>query len=612
MTVSAGRVSAPCLIVGDDEPFFFAKDQQSGAPMWQPQQMPTQEGDPTKPRRKRWNDWSRGIGDSRGAFNGAVEHCENAFLGLIGRALPAHKINTVTLGHSAPICAIEEVTAPANRILCGGGTKISEINPSTYAVAATQTFGAGSVMSMQLFIDQVAIALGDSTQFYRRTAAGAYSVSTTTTDGSGDYRYARAFGLSGSDLVRGYGYKWSKCSAADFYGTNGNWTADYTIGDPTGKIEQVFCHNRWDYVLKDEGLYSFDKDTSQESNLLTDLKAFKSAENRAYAEWYDHVLVCTYAGLYRYIQQGAARPTGTEELEMNEGPLLNVYPTAVAAFGKWAYVALYKASSNTTYIAMMRRAREGDATLGAPLTITSIIDSFTGYCRVMRICTLSGSPELWYGRDVDVSYISLSRDGRPVTYRDSGTTKVWLSPTDLGSPMTVKYFRAVEVKGRNASAARTIQFKAAMDEGSLANVGSTITAFTNGFARRFWTRDSSDSGRVMQMYFEMVSNSTSTAPEVRDIILDYEERPEMVAGGVATLRFRDFDSEGDYSSRETAKQARERLESYLDGKPVNITDQYGDTWIGALSLYQGQTSWQYAGEMPQDMVQVAIRRLDYS
>lgn len=610
MSVPTTREAAFAVMI-NNEPFFLAKDER-GAPQWHPRQVATQEGDPTRPRRFRWNDWSRGLGDSRGAFRGSVEHCEGAFLGLVGRILPGPQISTIETNHDGVVQCFEEVTLPANRILAGGGTKVVEINPTTHAVAATQTMPGGTVMSMQLFHSQVAIALGDSQQFYRRLADGTYAVSTTTSDSNGDYRYARAFGLKGSSLVRGWGYKWSVCDSADFYAANGNWSADYPIGDPNGKINQVFSHNRWDYVLKDEGLFSFDQDTSEEANLLTDFEVFRSSENRWVTRWHDQLLVCSLAGLYRYLQQGAARPVGAEELELNEGVLQNTFPTAASTFGRWAYVAHYRPSTNTTYLVMHRKAREGDATFGSPVTAVCVIDSFTGRCNAMHLTSMGvNGPEMYYARDTDVSWFELTRDGRPAKYRTSGTIQCDFAPNDLGNPMTIKYARGFEFVGRNASATKTIQWACAFDDGGFNNVGAPVTSL-NTFAQRFFVPGVNDSGRVVQPRLTLTNDSETTPPEIRDVVLNYEERPFMTDGALAVFRLRDSDAEGDYSSRLTAKQMREALLAAMDDGYVDVVDPYGNSYKAGLSMFEGEPGYTYEGQEPQESVRVLVRRLDYS
>ncbi len=588
------------------KPYFLAKDER-GKPFYQPRPMQTQEGDPTVPRRFRWADWSRGMGDSRGVFKGAIESATGAYLGTTGRILPGPKINTIATGHDLAVQAIVEVTAPAARLISFGGRYAKEID-SSWAVAATQDFGGGtSAVSAQLFVDQVAIALGDATQFYRRNASGAYSASTVTSDGFGDYRYARAFGLSPEgDLVRGRANKWSKCSAADFYGTNGNWSAEVAVGDQSGNINAVGQFERWDYVLKDEGLYSFDSTTSKESNVLPDLAAFKSSQNRRFFPWYNRLFLCTFAGLYRYVQQGGARTVGIEEAEVNEGILTNAYPTAGVAFGKWAFVAYY--DGTTTYICMLRNAREGDASWGSPFTLVSVIDSFTGNCYAMTTTNIAGYPAVVYGRDTSLGWFKISRMGRPVDYADSGNVVVTFSPTDLGAPMTVKYARWLEIVGRNASASRTVQLAASWDGGAFNNVGSALTAFTSTFARAAWTLGSNDSGRVLQAKATLACNSTTTAPEVRDIILHYEERPVMVPGALMVLQFRDDEAGG---QRASAYEQRQAVEALLDGQPRAFVDPYGEAFTAAFGEAKGGIDYQWQGRMPQDSMALTVRSVDY-
>lgn len=599
MSGAATRETAKVFYI-EDEPLFIRENQQ-GAPMWTIQQLVTQEGDPTVPRRRRINDWSRGLGDSRGAFRGSVEYAENAYLGAMGRILPGPEIGIIETNHAADVTDIIAVTVPADRILSCGGTTVCEINPSTKAVASTNTL-SGTLLSMCLFDEQVAIAAGDSTDYYVRAAAGTYSQNSIS-------KKARCFGLVNGDLARGYDNTRSLCSATNITSVN-NWSTELSIGDLSGMVNQIFSHNRWEYVLKDEGLYSFDDDTSEESNLLTDLETFKSSSNRWVFKWYDHVYVCTEAGLYRYIQQGAARTVGIEEAELNESEIGDVYPTAGVAFGRVIYVAF--TDGTTTWIMQGRRTREGDASFGSPITFTSVIYKFTGLCKAMRQSGLGGTATVYFGKGGDVGYFGVTRTGKPKTYRDDGTVTVWMPPTDFESPFTVKFFRGVEVVGRNASAARTIQFKAKMDGGSANNVGSTITAFTSTFAERFWTAASNDEGRVMQLGVEMVCDSAATVPEIRDIVINYEERPVMVPGAVVGLRLRDFDHEGDASSRYTALGQREWLEGLLDGGPVTVRDPWGRQFTARISHYEGEIAYQRRGDEPMPDLVIAIRELEYS
>lgn len=603
----------PGMVVDINGTPYFLMRSDRGAPEYHDRQVQTQEGDPTAPRRYRWSDWSRGMGDSRGVFRGAVESATNAFLGMLGRILPGPKINTIATAHGATITSIVEVTAPATRIISFGGRYAKEVNPATQAVTATQDFGVGTAVSgtCQLFIDQVAIPLGAATQFYRRLANGTYAPSTTTAGAGGDYRYASCFGLSAEgDLVRGRGATWSKCSAADFYATNGNWTTEYTIGDASGNVNEVGSFERWDYALKDEGLYSFDSAQSKESNVLPDLRAFRSRENRRWFPWYNRLFLCTFAGLYRYVQNGGARTVGMEEAELNEGILTDAYPTAGVAFGKWAYVAFYDGA--TTYICMVRNTRDGDANFGSPFTIVSTIDSFTGRCDAMLISSAPASPTCYYGREGDLAYFELTRTGRPKNYRDSGSTVVTFAPTDLGSPMTVKYARGVEVIGRNASAVRTITFEIGWDGGALNTIGSAIQSFTASFASKFLTAGANDSGRVAQLRATMVNNSTTTPPEVRDVILNFEERPVMTDGAVFVLRLNDQDHEGEVSTHLSAVEQLANILALTDGAPVNFTDPYGETYKAAFSAFQGDiASWQ-KDRAPQNAVALSMRRLDYA
>lgn len=600
MSVETNRLPAGVVIIGN-EAFLIAADER-GVPMWEPTRMPTQEGDPTVPRRKRWNDWSRGLGDSRGMFEGSVEYAENAYLGASGRILPGPKITTITTGLGADCVSIIEVDAPASRILAGGGAKVVAINAASDAVTLEHTAGAGSVLSLCRFDDQVAVALGDATDYAVRSNTGTYSTNSIG-------KKARCFGLVNGDLARGYGNKRSLCSAANITSVD-NWSAELQIGKAEGNINQIFSHNRWEYVYKDEGLYSFDEDTSEEANLLTDLEGFPSSDNRAYFRWYDHVYLCTTSGLYRYIQQGAARTVGIEELEINESELANVRPSAGVAFGRIIIVAFTDGTS--TWICMGRRAKEGDASFGSPVTFLSVIEKFTGLCKAMLFSAKSGSPRVYYAAGADLHYFTVTRDGRPATYRDSGSVTVWFPPTDFDSPATMKNFRGLEVIGRNAHANRAIQMKAKVDGGASANVGSAITAFTATYAEAFWTLASGDTGRVLQVGLTMACNDTATAPEVRDVFVNFEERPIMVPAWNLGLLFRDFFNQGEVSSRLSAEEQRDAIEDLLEAAPVTVIDPAGRSFTGRLVRATGKVGFQYRGEQPQCDMVIGVRELEYA
>jgi hypothetical protein len=591
-------------------PFFLMKNQQ-GVPDWHPRQTATQEGDPTTPARTPYADWSRGLGDSRGAFKGSVEFCTNAFLGRAGRILPGHKITEIATGHNAAVTAILEVTAPASRIISFGGQYGKEIDPSTQLVTATKDFGGGAtVTDAMLWGTRVAIAMGASVDFQTRDSAGTYAANTIS-------RKATCFGLgTNGDLVKGLGATWSRCSVANFYGVD-NWGAELSIGDPSYNVRRVGSQGRWDIILKDEGFYSFEDTQSDEINMLGDLRQFHSSENQGWFQWYDRVMLCTRAGLYRVIQNGPARTVGTEELPFNESVLAGCWPTAGVGFGRYAYVAFY--NGTTTYLCMMRNALNGDANNGSPFTIDSIIDSFTGDCRAMLLSSASGALCLYYGAkngaNYTVRWCKVSTDGTPVDYRDSGTSVVDWAPSDLGSPLTVKYFRSLEVIARNPA----YQFAAKVDGGSWNNVGAAVNAVSATFGQAFWTLASNDHGRVLQLRSTASLSSPSAPPEIRNLIVSYDERPVMVEGAMFTLGFEDNASDGHIENRMTAYDQRQFIQNLLDGAPFTFEDAYGQEYTAAMNewhsyrntgsdpLYQTQSS-----QSMTDQILLVVRRLDYA
>jgi hypothetical protein len=153
---------------------------------------------------------------------------------------------------------------------------------------------------------------------------------------------------------------------------------------------------------------------------------------------------------------------------------------------------------------------------------------------------------------------------------------------------------------------------AAGDGGAYNNVDSALTSLSASFARASWALGSNDSGRVPQLKATLGLDSASTPPEVRDVVLNYEERPVMVPGAVMLLRFVDGDREGPVSPRKSALERRQALEALLDGAPVSFTDPYGSSYTAALAEYQGDITGQSRGLMPEDVVAVTVRSLEYA
>ena len=211
-----------------------------------------------------------------------------------------------------------------------------------------------------------------------------------------------------------------------------------------------------------------------------------------------------------------------------------------------------------------------------------------------------------------MAYIKLTRDGRPSEYDTSATTRVLMSPTDFGSPMTVKYFKGIEGTFRNLAAGRAVTLKAKMDDGSENTVGSSITSATLRRASTYWTLGANDTGRTIQLIAEMSNDSASSPPEIRELFIEYEERPEMVGGFEAVLLFRDSEATDNVRTRMTAIEQRQAIEAILDGSPVTIVDPEGTSFTGAVFSVEGETNYQYDGNLPQQSLRIGVRALSYA
>lgn len=594
------------IVVIDEEPFAIMRDGENT--LWRDVAAPIEQGDPKQPKIAAISDWSRGQGDSHGAVPGAVERAINAYLGHAGRILPGPAVTTVATPLNGDIRGIVDVGAGSSRrLVIGGGRYAIELD-SALLVTATQDFGAGkSVTSMQAIKGELAVALGDGVRFWRRDAAGVWSECTTGSDSAGDYRYADCFGITADGhLARGRGPYWSK-SLNDNWSTGaGSWSAENQIGDSARRILGVFDFQRWDYVLKEDGLYAFDDSTIDMVNELPDMRGYPVTEASSFA-WYNRLFLCTPAGLYRYVQLGGARTVGLEDNRLNLTFDRDAYPTAGTAYGTWAYIAYYSPSSNTTRIHMVRLATDGDATM-SPFTFVSAVDEFTGRCRAMAISDITGTPVVYYGAGSSLRYFQLSRNGLPVAFRTSGQTIVQqVVPSE--ARMTKRYLRSIKVEVENAGAGSYLDISWSWDGVSWNAMSPSIT--TNGISQRFVVPGSNDSGYTLWVRYALTNASASLPIAVKGIEIAMEERPATARAAIATLRLRDYLVEGKVASRLTAYEQLEFLRQRFALGSCTIVDPYGASWRAAITEIQGEGALAMMGKAAQPMVTIFLRELQY-
>ncbi len=122
-----------------------------------------------------------------------------------------------------------------------------------------------------------------------------------------------------------------------------------------------------------------------------------------------------------------------------------------------------------------------------------------------------------------------------------------------------------------------------------------------------------DTGRTMQLVFTMTNGSGGTSPaEIREIKVNYDERPTLTPAYQATIRAVDYVDFGGGASRATGKATRAALLALAGGDVVTIVDPWGDSFTGRITIAQAIVNQQFAEANPMEDVTVQIRRLDYS
>jgi hypothetical protein len=564
------------VVVVDGTPFFLAKDQ-NGLAEWEERWEPDREGDPAKPFRAPILTWHKGMGDSRGARPGAVHWSSNVYLGHEQVMLPGPQVLTITTALTSPIKALVDVGSGASRRLIAlGGRYASEIN-SSLSVATTFDFGSGWDVKQAIeYNGEVVIAMGDGVRWWRRNSSATYEQNNYGSTPPNEYRYADCFGITDDGwLARGRAHYWSKTINSNYFGGTGNWSAENPIGSPNRKILGVFAYNRWDYVLKQDGLYAFDPDIGQMVNELGDMAAYPATEANFF-RWFNRLMLCLPSGLHRYVQSSASRNVGLEEVRLTTTLIPNAYPTAGAAYGGWAYVAYYDPDAAKTYITMFRQAEDGDSTT-APFTPVCNIDEFNGRCNAMLMSDITGDPRLYYARGTDVSHVRLSRNGLPRYYRN-GTGNVTFRPPDR-APHTRKRLTAIEIMTEGASATNTVTIEHSWD-GSTWTADGTVTA--SGLTEL--AVSSNQEGYTLWLRITLNNQSATSPVSVTSIICQGHELPGARYVASAAFRLRDYDHEGPVQTRMTAQEQLEFLRARVGSSPVTVVTPYGEQRTLVMSV----------------------------
>lgn len=346
--------------------------------------------------------------------------------------------------------------------------------------------------------------------------------------------------------------------------------AQYIVGDSGQAINSMIEWGRWLYSGKPEGIFSGDGDGNQ-WNQTPDLLSSSNNCLRL-GSWRGAIIAPTITDLVRLttIPEGI----GPEELDNNVSSVRAGYVRAVAAAGRWLYIA-YKVPSGSTYILVGRR-RRGDDPPGGPMVWHGFTDIGSTYTvEDMRVIQGTTTPTLWLAMSAGLAtarvvYFILAADGSPdptsSAWRFTTGGFLYLPKVDLNSPSTTKRGHMVELEITGDTAANiTVYPYANWDGGGWNALGSAIES--NGRARAFWTAGSNDEGRECQVRISLASNDSTKSPEVRKVSLSLIELPRYEPAYEAVVCLYDQSDR-----KRTVEKQLSDLEALVSAGVYNCTD----------------------------------------
>jgi hypothetical protein len=259
----------------------------------------------------------------------------------------------------------------------------------------------------------------------------------------------------------------------------------------------------------------------------------------------------------------------------------------LAPAGEYVFT-IYNDQGTGGFVVFARERAEDDPLGWGPMiwhvldTPASDDDDFHGIF-ITRLSEFGASdirPCLWIANGNRVDYFWLETDGSPIqragdiTLAPSGN--ITSGDIDGDMPQVSKQLRMISGWVENfAGSGHSLQFLAALDGASYATVAAAITA--DGYFERFWTQDSSDVARVIniQMNWTGSDNLTSqNGPYARDVVVHLVALPDTTREWTFL-----FDVEDEQSK--TAKKIRSELEGYVgDLKKYTLPDK--DTFNGVM------------------------------
>lgn len=435
-----------------------------------------------------------------------------------------------SLAAAATITHIKEM---AGYLFLGRGGFVTQVDPSSWAVVATQTIGA-TVRGMANWFGKLRIGVGATKAL--QTVTGPSSSGATYTDEQ----------VSGSDVLAkeltvGNDRLW--LVRADTAGTDENklqFTADdfssisdgFTVGDRGVPATGIAVMGGGIGIAGAEtGVWGY-TDEGVPFNIVTALLDARSPDNgRQFANQSGWTYAVTSLGLYA-IRGLTANPVGIGSDSMKGFEGFDGTPVAVLAWRE-ALFAAYEDSAGTTWRILRGVFNPAFTPYTGELDWYPFATRTNAAIRVIGATSTPTLPTICWGEGADtLARIEQGRGGRDIldaSYPFSTAGGQWFGSTMMRNQHLRKTIRWGRFFPENMASGNTWQLAVAFDGGSYANIGSAVTA-AGGAKVVPATLTSAPSGFTPKPRITQVAGAgtaSTTPPQLRGFLeIGYDERPD--------------------------------------------------------------------------------------
>ncbi|MEE9149968.1 MAG: hypothetical protein V3U27_21530 [Candidatus Tectomicrobia bacterium] len=380
--------------------------------------------------------------------------------------------------------------------------------------------------------------------------------------------------------------------------TEASWGSDFFVGEVSAQITALGEAGGLAYVAKEDGFYEWDT-VGQPVNIFPEI-GFAPRNGQGMKYWHGGFMIPAKSGLW-WTRTGSPVGPDSNPNSLNLNLSTGIIETGrngrwggVFPYGKYLFAIYQATATNSVLFAGVERDTQLHPPGWGPL-VWHVVASYAGDLNDFSGCHVSERseanpgvvteyPYVWFPKGDNLSHQQRDHDGSPfISYAaqsnlDSGTQVAYASDIDFGFPRVLKQFRKVDGFSEALVTGHAFQIKVGIDGNSIANLGSALGSSDDGYWERFFTQDSSDTGRYLTLGFSW-SSSGDITDVTHALLKDIRVHAVLLPDTAQVWTFNFWVADG---MVKTAKKLRSELEAFLqDLKQYELPD--GDKINGVMT-----------------------------